>query len=430
MTDVSLDTQGHDVTGVPMGTLGSPMCQGVPASCVTAMATSIYPSLAAVIQSQASVCAVAKVMVAHLATVVPMVTTETPSLQKTASPVSAILMALCLRPAIRRQDSVSAERMWLVDSVTSACLTAGGMLSVRSVCHVAAALTALFPSAVMLRAAASAAQALSAGAVTCVDRVTSGGRPGDRWSAFLWRPRSRDGAGRPARGVVLGGHTGPRQGLRLTASPRAECASRVTATHLAPSHLTVMKTVSVGASRASPDPNVTAAHEGSSTSRRVAAHRVSAVMWGITVTLTQDSVSVLQTPLVRGVTAVPPTTGAMTSSLGARSVAAASSARSLSSATSTLAAASAATPSEERGATSVRLDTETSPSARSASVTSQDRTARPAIWRDKCVPAQIEQESVVASHMWKVPTVIAANQKHLACRCETRSAAASVTVTD
>ncbi len=45
---------------------------------------------------------------------------------------------------------------------------------------------------------------------------------------------------------------------------------------------------------------------------------VSAVMWGITVMLTQDSVSVLQTLLVRGATAVLPTTGAMISPLDAR----------------------------------------------------------------------------------------------------------------
>lgn len=48
--------------------------------------------------------------------------------------------------------------------------------------------------------------------------------------------------------------------------------SRVTVTRLVPSRLTVMKPVSVGVSRASPDPNVTGAHEDSSTSRRAAAH--------------------------------------------------------------------------------------------------------------------------------------------------------------
>lgn len=60
--------------------------------------------------------------------------------------------------------------------------------------------------------------------------------------------------------------------LRLTALPQVERVSRVTVTRLAPSHLTAMKPVSAGASRASPDQNVTAAREGSSTSRRAAAH--------------------------------------------------------------------------------------------------------------------------------------------------------------
>lgn len=60
--------------------------------------------------------------------------------------------------------------------------------------------------------------------------------------------------------------------LRLTALPQVECVSRVTVTRLVPSRLTVMKPVSVGVSRASPDPNVTGAHEDSSTSRRAAAH--------------------------------------------------------------------------------------------------------------------------------------------------------------
>lgn len=48
--------------------------------------------------------------------------------------------------------------------------------------------------------------------------------------------------------------------------------SRVTATRLAPSRLTAMKPVSVAVSRASTQPNVTGAHEDSSTSRRAAAH--------------------------------------------------------------------------------------------------------------------------------------------------------------
>lgn len=91
-------------------------------------------------------------------------------------------------------------------------LTAGGMRSVRSVCPVAAALTALFLSAVMLRAAASVALVLWADAVTCVGRVMRGGRHGGRWNAFPWKPCSRDGGGRPARGVVPGGRTDLRQG--------------------------------------------------------------------------------------------------------------------------------------------------------------------------------------------------------------------------
>lgn len=68
-----------------MDTTASPLCQGVPASPVIAMATWTYPYLAAVIQSQASVCAVAKVMAAQLATVALKVTMEMPSQQKTAS---------------------------------------------------------------------------------------------------------------------------------------------------------------------------------------------------------------------------------------------------------------------------------------------------------------------------------------------------------
>lgn len=37
-------------------------------------------------------------------------------------------------------------------------------------------------------------------------------------------------------------------------------------------------------------------------------------------------------------------------------------------------------------------------SARSASVTYQDRTARPVTWREECVPAPIEQENVAARY--------------------------------
>lgn len=91
-------------------------------------------------------------------------------------------------------------------------LTAGGMQSVGSVCPVAAALTALFLSAVMLRAAASVAPVLWADAVNCVARVTRGGRHGGRWSAFSWKLCSRDGGVCPARGVVPGGRTDLRQG--------------------------------------------------------------------------------------------------------------------------------------------------------------------------------------------------------------------------
>lgn len=301
------------MTDVPTDITASPLCQEAPASPVIAMATWTYPCLVAVIQSQASVCAVAKVMVVRLATVALKVTMETPSQQETANPASAILMALYLKSAIRRTASASAEKMWLDDSVMSACLTAGGMLSVRSVCLVAAALTALFLNAVMLRAAASVAPASWADAATCVGKVTRDGRHGGRWSAFPWKPCSRDGGGRPAQGVVPGGRTGLRQGLRPTALPQVDSAFRVTVTHLVPSRLTVMKRVSVGVSQVLLDQNATAVHEDSSTSRRAAAHPASAVMWAITVMLTQDSVSVHRTPSVRDATAVLPTTGAMTS---------------------------------------------------------------------------------------------------------------------
>lgn len=56
------------------------------------------------------------------------------------------------------------------------------------------------------------------------------------------------------------------------ALPQVEPASHVTAIHMVPSHSTVMKTVSVGVSLASPDPNVTGAHEDISTFRREGAH--------------------------------------------------------------------------------------------------------------------------------------------------------------
>lgn len=59
------------------------------------------------------------------------------------------------------------------------------MLSVRSVCPVAATLTALYLSAAMSRVAASVAPVLWADAVTCVGRVTRGERHGGRWSEFL-----------------------------------------------------------------------------------------------------------------------------------------------------------------------------------------------------------------------------------------------------
>lgn len=60
--------------------------------------------------------------------------------------------------------------------------------------------------------------------------------------------------------------------LRLMALIQAECVSRVTATHLVQSPLTVMRWVSVVVSQVSLDPSVTAAHEDSSTSKKGAAH--------------------------------------------------------------------------------------------------------------------------------------------------------------
>lgn len=114
---------------------------------------------------------------------------------------------------------------------------------------------------------------------------------------------------------------------RPTALPPVECVNRVTVTHSVPSRLTVMKPVSVGVNQESLDPNVIAAQEDFSTSRKAAARPVSAVMSVITVMPTQDSASALQTLSVRGVTAALPTTGATTSQRDARSVAATCSAQ-------------------------------------------------------------------------------------------------------
>lgn len=139
------------------------------------------------------------------------------------------------------------------------------------------------------------------------------GKHGGLWSRSQWKPHNRDGGELPARVVVPGAHTGLRQGLTLMALPQVASASHVTAAPLVPSHSTVMKTVSVGVSPASPDPNVTVVHKDFSTFKREGAHLVNAVMWGTTVMLALDSVSVLQTLSVRGANAVLPTTGAMTS---------------------------------------------------------------------------------------------------------------------
>lgn len=70
---------------VPTGTLASPRCQVAPASPVIAMAIWTYLYLAAVIQSQDSVCAAVKVMEAQAVTVAPKVTMEMPSQPKTAN---------------------------------------------------------------------------------------------------------------------------------------------------------------------------------------------------------------------------------------------------------------------------------------------------------------------------------------------------------
>lgn len=60
--------------------------------------------------------------------------------------------------------------------------------------------------------------------------------------------------------------------LKLTALIHAGCVFRATATPLVPSLLTAMRWASVDASQVWADPNVTAAPEDFSTSRRVAAH--------------------------------------------------------------------------------------------------------------------------------------------------------------
>lgn len=70
---------------VPMATLASPQCQVAPASPVIAMAIWTYLYLAAVMQSQDSVCAAVKVMEAQAVTVAPKVTMEMPSQPKTAN---------------------------------------------------------------------------------------------------------------------------------------------------------------------------------------------------------------------------------------------------------------------------------------------------------------------------------------------------------
>lgn len=77
-------------------------------------------------------------------------------------------MVLFLRSATRRLESATVRKMCLDRSVTSAGLTAGGMLSIRSVCPVAAAPTDLFLSAVTSKAAASVALASWADAVISV----------------------------------------------------------------------------------------------------------------------------------------------------------------------------------------------------------------------------------------------------------------------
>lgn len=91
-------------------------------------------------------------------------------------------------------------------------LTAGGMQSVRSVSPVAAALMALFLSAVMSQDAASVALVLSADAVTRVARGTRGARHGGRCSAFLLKQCSSDGGGFYGRAAAPGGRTDLKQG--------------------------------------------------------------------------------------------------------------------------------------------------------------------------------------------------------------------------
>lgn len=79
MISVGLATQDHDATDVPMDTTVSPLYQGDPADFVIAMATWTFPYLGAAIQIQASVCGVARVMVAKLVTAALQVIMETPS---------------------------------------------------------------------------------------------------------------------------------------------------------------------------------------------------------------------------------------------------------------------------------------------------------------------------------------------------------------
>lgn len=78
----------------------------------------------------------------------------------------------------------------------------------------------------------------------------------------------------------------------------------------------------------------------------------------------------------------------------------------------------------------VRLDTETSLSASSASAASQDRTARPVTWREECVAVQTEQENVAARLMWRETTAIAVSQTCLGYLYKIHWAAASATVMD
>lgn len=76
----------------------------------------------------------------------------------------------------------------------------------------------------------------------------------------------------------------------------------------------------------------------------------------------------------------------------------------------------------------VSWDTETFLSVSSVSVTSRDRTARPATWREEYVPAQIVQGGAAARQTCRDTTVTAVSQAHLGCRCEIHWAVANVTV--